>query len=121
MESVDLGKPYIAGFGPSQPSPIDEVIHYWPGFDPIKDVYRPFLADSRRVCKSDDMYSLGIVFMEIAMWGPLESIMSMGALDRAIPSEVKEMREKFAGACGLRIGVNDGVRAHKTSPFASQL
>jgi serine/threonine protein kinase len=74
---LDLGSPYITGFEFSRP---DDVAAF--SFDVRKsemDIYRhPELRESGskgqkrpRYCKRHDIYSLGVVLLEIGLWQPL--------------------------------------------------
>ncbi|KAH7397169.1 hypothetical protein BKA66DRAFT_605750 [Pyrenochaeta sp. MPI-SDFR-AT-0127] len=80
----DFLDPYIIGFNSLYPAIPDDVIEQ-PVFSPRTTLYRhPLVQQTRKrnspgrrpiFEKSHDMYSLGIVLLEIAYWKPIEYIM----------------------------------------------
>ncbi|KAI1076926.1 prion-inhibition and propagation-domain-containing protein [Whalleya microplaca] len=76
----ELGSPYVTGFELSRPSSELEMTAK-PVRDPAADIYRhPHAqsgeaADASSYRKSYDLYSFGIVLLEIARWKPIEKIL----------------------------------------------
>lgn len=112
--SPHLDAPYVSGFELSRPSIMDE----WsekPGSEPAKDMYRHPNAQSSQADgsyrKSYDMYSLGVVMTEIALWKPVEEVIGLENLRRAKPSTLRRIQPKLlkksstgrAGSCLQRI------------------
>ncbi|RTE76429.1 hypothetical protein BHE90_009104 [Fusarium euwallaceae] len=65
-EDEDITKPYILGFGYSRPAG-DDSIETHPAGDPKLDLYyHPDVSEGWTKIK--DMYSLGIVLLEVALW-----------------------------------------------------
>ena len=88
-QSPDYTHPYIAGFEFARPDVPDEDTEPLPQhFE--HDIYRHPAVVARatsRSQKSHDVYSLGIVLVEIAYWKPADEIMQ-------IPTEAKMARSK---------------------------
>lgn len=87
-ESPNLGTPFVSGFELSRPSNMDQ----WsekPEFEPAKDTYRHPNAQSSQsdgtYRKSYDIYSLGIVMTEIALWKRIEDVLRLEDLPKAKP------------------------------------
>ncbi|USP79752.1 hypothetical protein yc1106_07026 [Curvularia clavata] len=112
--SPHLDAPYVSGFELSRPSIMDE----WsekPGFEPAKDIYRHPYAQSNQTDgsyrKSYDMYSLGVVMTEIALWKPIEEVIGIENLVKAKPSTLRRIQPRLlkkpskgsAGSCLQRI------------------
>lgn len=64
-----------------------------PGFEPAKDIYRHPNAQSSQTDgsyrKSYDIYSLGVVMIEIALWKRIEDIVGLENLPKAKPSTLR--------------------------------
>lgn len=68
-EDVDITKPYISGFGYSRPA-VEDSIETHPAGDPELDLYyHPEVMEGWTKIK--DMYSLGMVLLEVAYWRPM--------------------------------------------------
>lgn len=94
-ESSDLDEPFISGFELSRPSIMDQ----WSeevGLDAAKDIYRHPNAQSSRTDgkyrKSYDIYSLGVIMTEIALWKRIEDIVGIGDLGTTKPSKLQEVQ-----------------------------
>jgi hypothetical protein len=90
--SSNLDTPFVSGFELSRPSIMDQ----WTeksGFDPAKDIYRHPNAQSSQTDgsyrKSYDIYSLGVVMTEIALWEPIEDVIGLDNLPEAKPSTLR--------------------------------
>ncbi|TGJ85982.1 hypothetical protein E0Z10_g2771 [Xylaria hypoxylon] len=116
-ESVNLNSPYISGFELSRPGPVNNMTEK-PRFDPSKDVYRHPNAQSSQMentyRKCYDLYSLGVVLIEIALWKRIEEIVGFENLSRAKPSALQDMqawllgRPRTSKAALPPISANDG-------------
>jgi serine/threonine protein kinase len=99
-EHSDLGLPYVSGFELSRASIIDNMTEK-PKFDPSQDIYRYPDAQSNQTDgnyrKSYDMYSLGVVFIEIAFWKSIEDIVGFEDLAKARPSALRELQPWLLG------------------------
>ncbi|KAK5988981.1 hypothetical protein PT974_10479 [Cladobotryum mycophilum] len=79
---VDYGRPYISGFDFSRPGGSDEMTES-PGYDAEHDLYRHPRAQSNqgkhreRSKKSFDIYSLGVIFVELAHWKTVEAVLGI--------------------------------------------
>ncbi|KAI1495751.1 prion-inhibition and propagation-domain-containing protein [Biscogniauxia marginata] len=102
-----LGMPYITGYDLSRPSDELEMTEK-PLFDPLNDIYRhPYVQfGEAKNCylKSHDMYSLGIVLIEIALWKPIEAILGIEDLMTIRPAELRGIREKLLGSSDYHSG-----------------
>ncbi|KAM0254330.1 hypothetical protein ACHAQJ_006916 [Trichoderma viride] len=79
---VDYTQVYLSGFDFSRPGGSDEVTEI-PGYDAEHDLYRHPRAQSNqgksreRSKKSFDIYSLGVIFVELAHWKPVEAVLGI--------------------------------------------
>lgn len=79
---VDYAKPYLSGFDFSRPARADEMTDV-PGDDAEYNLYRHPLAqstrfeDRERSKKSFDIYSLGVLLVEIAHWATVEKVLGI--------------------------------------------
>ncbi|USP81395.1 hypothetical protein yc1106_08669 [Curvularia clavata] len=96
--SNNLDKPFVSGFELSRPSDIDQ----WsekPEFDPAADIYRHPNAQSSQTDgnyrKSYDVYSLGVVMTEIALWRRLEDILGLENLPKTKPSQLRAIQSQL--------------------------
>jgi hypothetical protein len=101
---VEYSKPYISGFDLSRPSEKEEVTEI--AGDVQHDLYRHphaqtaanrnFTEPRGRFKKSFDIYSLGVLFVEIAHWTPVDQVLSID-LSRALsqPSILLRIQEKL--------------------------
>lgn len=96
---VDYRKPYLSGFDFSRPGGSDEMTDV-PGDDVEHDLYRHPSAqsnrrrDRERSKKSFDIYSLGVIFVELAHWRPIESTLGIDLRRaRGRPGVVQRVRE----------------------------
>ncbi|KAM5372873.1 hypothetical protein ACJZ2D_007330 [Fusarium nematophilum] len=77
---VDYRHPYLSGFDFSRPGGSDEMTDA-PGDDAEHDLYRHPNAqsnrrrDRERSKKSFDIYSLGVILVELAHWRPVEDVL----------------------------------------------
>jgi serine/threonine protein kinase len=90
--AINLSDPYISGFEYARPAQRDDMTQR-PSEDPGADIYRhPATQAGLGFLKSFDLYSLGVVLLEIAYWAPIEKILGIADLDRARPKEVSRVR-----------------------------
>ncbi|MCJ1356206.1 MAG: hypothetical protein MMC33_006200 [Icmadophila ericetorum] len=96
----DLSRLFVSGFELSRPSTVDKMTEK-PTFDPFTDIYRHPDAQSSQMNgnyrKSYDIYSLGIVLIEIAFWKRIEDIMGVESLARIKPSALREVQSWLLG------------------------
>lgn len=118
--NVDIMKPYLSGFDYSRPAQNTEMTEK-PPENPAHDLYRHPLAhgnardsssSSPGYRKHYDIYSLGIVLLEIFFWKPIHEIVGIQAIDRVRASETVRIRgrllnEGFLGV--LRGALGDSV------------
>ncbi|PSN61902.1 hypothetical protein BS50DRAFT_624691 [Corynespora cassiicola Philippines] len=96
--SPNLDTPFVSGFELSRPSNMDQ----WsekPGFEPAKDMYRHPNAQSSQsdgnYRKSYDIYSLGIVLTEIALWKRIEDVLGLENLSKVKPLTLRGIRSQL--------------------------
>ncbi|KAM0436014.1 hypothetical protein ACHAPT_002906 [Fusarium lateritium] len=96
---VDYRQPYLSGFDFSRPGGSDEMTDA-PGDDAEHDLYRHPSAQSNRrrererSKKSFDIYSLGIILVELAHWRPIEDVLGIDMRRaRGRPDVVRKVRE----------------------------
>ncbi|KAH6890534.1 prion-inhibition and propagation-domain-containing protein [Thelonectria olida] len=97
--AVDFRRPYLSGFDFSRPGGSDEMTDA-PGDDAEHDLYRhPRTQSNRRrdrerSKKSFDIYSLGVIFVELAHWQPVEVVLGIEMRRaRGRPDVVRRVRE----------------------------
>jgi Prion-inhibition and propagation len=94
---VDLSSPVVSGFDFSRPDLPDEItVRHASSIE--HDLYRhPDLLDSSaiRSCKAHDIYSLGIVLVEIAYWKPIEEIMDVAIYKKGARTKVRKLKSKI--------------------------
>lgn len=96
---VDFRQPYLSGFDFSRPGGSEEMTDA-PGDDAEHDLYRhPRTQSNRRrdrerSKKSFDIYSLGVIFVELAHWQPVETVLGIEMRrGRGRPDVVRRVRE----------------------------
>lgn len=69
----DISDPYLSGFDASRPE-LDTALSLAPKNPSISDLHRhPAALRGRPYCKSFDIYSLGLVLLEIGLWKVLQT------------------------------------------------
>ncbi|KAH6984856.1 prion-inhibition and propagation-domain-containing protein [Ilyonectria sp. MPI-CAGE-AT-0026] len=96
---VDFRQPYLSGFDFSRPGGSEEMTDA-PGDDAEHDLYRhPRTQSNRqrnreRSKKSFDIYSLGVIFVELAHWQTVETVLGIEMRRaRGRPDVVRRVRE----------------------------
>lgn len=94
----DLEEPFLLGYELSRPNMLDELSEK-PRFNPREDIYRHPFAQSTQSSgdyrKSYDIYSLGILLIEIATWKPIHEFLDFENLDSARPPELIAVRKRL--------------------------
>lgn len=104
--TIDFSNPYISGFDYSRPSQNEELTEK-PPENAALDIYRhplvhssasplplPLTNNNYNYKKSHDIYSLGIIILEISYWSPIHSILSID-LSSARPSQTIKVRRRL--------------------------
>ena len=95
---INLSSPYLCGFDFSRPSSRDEMTEM-PPCNPEFDVYRHPHAhgDSpgSSFRKAYDIYSIGVILVEIAHWRSIEQVLKIDDLSTARPAITRRVREKL--------------------------
>ncbi|KAL9030550.1 MAG: hypothetical protein Q9196_001338 [Gyalolechia fulgens] len=101
---LDLKAPFVSGFELARPSTIDQMTEK-PRFDPLNDIYRhpsaQFSQADGNYRKSYDIYSLGVVIVEIALWNHVEDIVGLQDLRKAKPRALRDVRSWLLGKSAL--------------------
>ncbi|KAF2728958.1 hypothetical protein EJ04DRAFT_556431 [Polyplosphaeria fusca] len=96
----DLANPFVSGFGLSRPGSKPDLTEK-PTFDRSEDIYRHPLAQSSEgessYRKPYDVYSLGVIIVEIALWEPIEDAVGFKDLNKVQPSHLTAMRSLLLG------------------------
>jgi hypothetical protein len=114
---VDYGRPILSGFDFSRPGGSDEMTEV-PAEDAEHDLYRHPLTqlnrrrDRERSKKSFDIYSLGVIFAELAQWATVEGILGIDLRRaRGKPDVARRVRERLLEKSQLEdIGGSMGER-----------
>lgn len=105
----DLEVPYVLGYELSRPNILDELTEK-PRFNAREDIYRhPFAQSSHSTGnyhKSYDIYSLGILLIEIASWKPIHEFLGLTDLASAKPSVLLNVQRQL---------LEDGNSLHRMS------
>jgi len=115
----------VSGFEMSRPSTAYEMTEK-PTFDPFADIYRHPHAQSGQTDgnyrKSYDLYSLGIVLVEIAFWRRIENVIGIESLAIMKPSALGEVQswllgKPFSQSAGLPpISQDEGACLQQLAP-----
>lgn len=96
--SGNLDKPFVSGFELSRPSDMDQ----WsekPEFEPAADIYRHPNAQSSQTDgnyrMAYDVYSLGVVMIEIALWRRIEDVLGLVNVPKTKPSELRAIQPRL--------------------------
>ena len=110
-QNLDLSKPFIMGFSFSRPDARSDMTEK-PPRDPKDGLYRhpSALGDSppQSFQKAYDIYSLGIILMEIALWSSIDSFLNATGIDPKIRRNVRKvllqdtMMKRIAARVGNR-------------------
>lgn len=96
-EEINFSDPYISGFEYSRPAGRDDMTER-PSDDLASDIYRhPSVQQASKRSnsrKSHDIYSLGILLLEIAYWMPLDQILGFD-LETVKPKAVHLVRQQL--------------------------
>ncbi|KAI0601705.1 prion-inhibition and propagation-domain-containing protein [Biscogniauxia sp. FL1348] len=123
-DEESLSMPYITGYDLSRPSNELDMTEK-PLFDPLNDIYRhpdvQFGEAKNYYHKSHDMYSLGIVLIEIAMWKPIEAILGIDDLTTICPAELRGIRSKLLGDSDYHYGLPPNLSNSGSSEYLSKV
>lgn len=114
---VDYTQVYLSGFDFSRPGGSDEVTEM-PGYDAEHDLYRHPRAQSNqgksreRSKKSFDIYSLGVILVELAHWKPVEGVLGIEMrLAKGQSDVVRQVRRDLLAAERVAdVGAEMGAR-----------
>lgn len=100
---IDYCQPYLSGFDFSRPGGSDEMTDV-PGDDAEHDLYRHPNAQAnrrkerQRSKKSFDIYSLGIIFVELAHWKTVDKVLGIDMRRaRGKPEMLRQVRDELLG------------------------
>lgn len=94
---VDLRSPFLSGFDYSRPAK-NEKLTEKPPFHPKMEFYRhPSAVIASNYRREWDIYSLGIVLIEIAHWKPIHRILGFENPEAVTRSDVREKRKELLG------------------------
>ncbi|KAF2115727.1 prion-inhibition and propagation-domain-containing protein [Lophiotrema nucula] len=100
---ISYAEPYLSGFDYSRPAMNDDMTEK-PPENAREDIYRhPRVQGSGNrdtssgggYKKSYDIYSLGVIFLEVAYWKPIEQILDIKDLQNARPSVTIKARQRL--------------------------
>ncbi|KFY89510.1 hypothetical protein V498_06428 [Pseudogymnoascus sp. VKM F-4517 (FW-2822)] len=96
-----------------------------PRHDPSQDIYRHPNAQSSQMDgsyrKSYDLYSLGILIIEIALWMRIEDIMGFENLKKVKPTALLEMKSRLLGRPQVRKVALPPTSAADSVPYLEQV
>lgn len=120
-----LSSPLVSGYGLSRPSEAIEMTQE-PSFEPSSDIYRHPRAQFEEADgpyrKSYDMYSLGVVLLEVALWKPIEDIIGVENLRTIQRKDLRRVHDKLRGVSGRNhtdhaTGASASLETSKTSKY----
>ncbi|KAN0105856.1 Prion-inhibition and propagation domain containing protein [Hyaloscypha variabilis] len=100
QQQTDLSSPMVSGFDFSRPDLPGEITVRHPS-NIYDDLYRhpERLKDAStstpRSKKSHDVYSLGIILLEIAFWKPIEEVMEIPMAQKSARSSIYKIQERI--------------------------
>lgn len=100
QEQTDLSSPIVSGFDFSRPDLPEEITVRHPS-NIYDDLYRhperlkDASASTQRSQKSHDVYSLGIILLEIAFWQPIEEVMEIPMAQKSARSSIYKIQERI--------------------------
>jgi hypothetical protein len=116
QKQTDLSSPIVSGFDFSRPDLPEEITvrHSSNVFD---DLYRHperlkgASSSTPRSQKSHDVYSLGIILLEIALWQPIEEVMEIVMDQKSTRSSIHKIQERI-------LNKDDRITAGKQSTIS---
>jgi hypothetical protein len=112
LSEVEVASPLVSGYELSRPEDINKMTQK-PAPDPQKDMYRHPEVQSwtvgRGYHKSDDMYSLGIVFIEVAYWKPIETVLSFDDPSKLDSVARASIKNRLLGEDGTKAPDDDSA------------
>ena len=122
-QDIEYNSPYISGFDYSRPAMNDDMTEK-PPENAASDIYRhprvqgsgnrdtlpstPNGVSTSSFKKSYDLYSLGVILIEIAYWKPIDAILGIPDLQNARPSVTIKVRQRL-------LDENEGFLKHVKS------
>lgn len=100
--SPSLARPYVTGFELSRPRDMPDLTEK-PVFDAAADIYRHPHAQSGdgelSFRKAFDLYSLGVVLLEVAVWRPVDNLLGLVAppLPEVRPAVLRRVKDRLLG------------------------
>jgi hypothetical protein len=99
---LDLSRPYLSGFDYSRPAQNQDMAEK-PPENPAHDLYRHPLAhgnardsaNSGGFKKQYDIYSLGVVLVEIWYWKPISVILGIQDINHVRQSKTSKVRQRL--------------------------
>lgn len=120
QDEQDLKTPYITGYDFSRPNKVPEMTEN-PLHDPQCDIYRhpyaQFGEAKRFYRKAFDIYSLGIILIEVALWKPIEVILGVEDLTSMTSKALSGVKTQLLGLDGG----GDGTTSTRYTPANSEL
>lgn len=96
----DLSEPFVSGFGLSRPGFKPDLTEK-PTFNRFQDIYRHLQAQSSEgggsYRKSYDIYSLGVIMVEIALWERIEDAVGFEDFSKVRPRHLTAMKDLLFG------------------------
>ncbi|KAI9799617.1 MAG: hypothetical protein M1833_003932 [Piccolia ochrophora] len=103
-EEPDYQQPYLTGFDYSRPAPAEELTEK-PPENAEFDVYRhpnahgdspkDATAPTNPFKKTYDIYALGIILLEIALWTDITAIVGIADIKTARPADTRRIRDRL--------------------------
>ena len=123
VSGPNLSEPFVSGYELSRPSIIDTMTEK-PVFNPLEDIYRHPSAQSSRTDgnyrKSYDIYSLGIILLEIALWKRVEDIIGFEGLEKVKPLALQEIQSRLLGRSQSGVAASQLSSIHM-GPYLQQV
>ncbi|KAF4626162.1 hypothetical protein G7Y89_g12002 [Cudoniella acicularis] len=110
-QKIDYGKPYLSGFDFARPARSDEMTEI-PGDNPAYNLYRHPKTQEHgfepreKFRKSFDIYSLGVVLVELAHWATIDKILNIDINKMRTTTRIKPMllQERQVSVIGANMG-----------------
>ncbi|OTA98679.1 hypothetical protein M426DRAFT_103832 [Hypoxylon sp. CI-4A] len=119
-----LDMPYITGYDLSRPTDIPEMTEK-PPFDPWSDIYRhpyaQFGEAKKFYRKSYDIYSLGVILIEVALWQPIEDVLEIGDLAALKSTGLRSVSGRLLGLAGEDVRTSGSTSGSADSGFLGDI
>ncbi|KAI3320906.1 prion-inhibition and propagation-domain-containing protein [Xylariaceae sp. AK1471] len=129
LAHFDLAMPYVTGFDLSRPRDRAELTEELV-FDPLSDIYRhphaQFGEARTSYRRSYDIYSFGVVLVEISLWNPIETVIGVKDITTMSHFQLSNVQAQLLGqpiddsSNKIHLGLKEKVAGHTETGHLAQ-